>query len=224
MVCVFLNEEKKPNYILRRERQLRGWSQQKMAELIGTSEDVISRWERGKRRPSPFFQEKMCVLSGKNAEELGFIQPHLPQPSTIITLVPDINQAVNERLDQSEGIVNLSWEAWFASRPKHAKREITKLLSDLEKMIYMPLSSIQVLRTKELIIRCHGLIGTMYLDALQENVAFYHYTQALEDPRGKYVCLLYVLKEPLNSEALIKAGDDASHVVVCATMRRWGVW
>jgi 8-oxo-dGTP diphosphatase len=33
-----------------------------------------------------------------------------------------------------------------------------------------------------------------------------------EDPRGKYVCLLYVLREPLNPEALIEAGDDASRV------------
>src|SRR5258706_1408156 len=33
-----------------------------------------------------------------------------------------------------------------------------------------------------------------------------------EDPRGKYVCLLYVLSEPLGPEASIEAGDDASHV------------
>ncbi len=31
-----------------------------------------------------------------------------------------------------------------------------------------------------------------------------------EDPRGKYVCLLYVLSEPLGPEARIEAGDDAS--------------
>lgn len=33
-----------------------------------------------------------------------------------------------------------------------------------------------------------------------------------EDPRGKYVCLLYVLREPLSSSVLVEAGDDASHV------------
>ncbi len=33
-----------------------------------------------------------------------------------------------------------------------------------------------------------------------------------EDPRGKYVCLLYVLSEPLSPEDSIEAGDDASHV------------
>ncbi len=33
-----------------------------------------------------------------------------------------------------------------------------------------------------------------------------------EDPRGKYVCLLYILREPLGSEARTEAGDDASRV------------
>jgi 8-oxo-dGTP diphosphatase len=33
-----------------------------------------------------------------------------------------------------------------------------------------------------------------------------------EDPRGKYVCLLYVLREPLSPEASVEAGDDASRV------------
>ncbi len=39
-----------------------------------------------------------------------------------------------------------------------------------------------------------------------------HTFEDFEDPRGKYVCLLYVLSEPLSSEATIVAGDDASHV------------
>lgn len=33
-----------------------------------------------------------------------------------------------------------------------------------------------------------------------------------EDPRGKYICLLYVLSEPLSSQTQIEAGDDASLV------------
>ena len=33
-----------------------------------------------------------------------------------------------------------------------------------------------------------------------------------EDPRGKYVCLLYVLSEPLGPDVRIEAGDDVSHV------------
>jgi 8-oxo-dGTP diphosphatase len=40
-----------------------------------------------------------------------------------------------------------------------------------------------------------------------------------EDPRGKYVCLLYVLSEPLSPEASIEAGDDASHVHAVENMQ-----
>jgi 8-oxo-dGTP diphosphatase len=36
--------------------------------------------------------------------------------------------------------------------------------------------------------------------------------QDFEDPRGKYLCLLYVLSEPLGPDAKIEAGDDAAHV------------
>jgi len=39
-----------------------------------------------------------------------------------------------------------------------------------------------------------------------------HSYEDFEDPRGKYVCLLYVLSEPLSPEAPIEAGDDASRV------------
>lgn len=173
-----MDGEKKPNSILRRERQLRGWSQQKVARLVETSEDVVSRWERGERKPSPFYQEKFCALYGKTAEELGFLPPCLNQSPTLVTLVTDINQAINERLEQAESIINLAWEAWFGSRPKQATREITKLLPTLEKMTNMPVATVHVLHIKELVIRCHGLLGTIYLDALQNDAAFYHYIQA----------------------------------------------
>ncbi len=150
-----------------------------MAELVGTSEDVVSRWERGERRPSPFFQEKFCLLYGKNAAELGFIQLYLPRHSSpIITVVTDINQTTNEQLDHAESIINLAWEAWFGSRPKQVTREITKLLPLLEKMLSLPLAAIDVLRAKELIIRCHGLLGTIYLDGIQNDSALYHYIRA----------------------------------------------
>ncbi|HEU5380337.1 MAG TPA: helix-turn-helix transcriptional regulator [Ktedonobacteraceae bacterium] len=68
-----MDNERKPNSILRHERRLRGWSQRKVADLLDTSEDVVSRWERGERRPSPFFQEKLCALYRKSAEELGIL-------------------------------------------------------------------------------------------------------------------------------------------------------
>ncbi|GCE47866.1 anaphase-promoting complex subunit 5 [Thermosporothrix hazakensis] len=64
----------KQNQRLRRERELRGWSQAKVAQEIGTDPATVSRWERGLSFPYPYFRERLCALFGKNAEELGLVQ------------------------------------------------------------------------------------------------------------------------------------------------------
>lgn len=204
---------KKPNNILRHERQVRGWSQQRIAEFLGTSEDVVSRWERGERKPSPFFQEKLCVLYGKTAVELGFIQPavqHLPPVS--IAHMTDIGQTIHERLEQAESMIDLAWEAWFASRPKQAAREMTKLLPGLEKLAYIPSNAMQSFRVKELVIRCHGLLGAVCLDALQNDTAFYHYMQAHRFAEEIHDTNLAVTYLALMGDVLRRQNDKASAV------------
>jgi tetratricopeptide (TPR) repeat protein/transcriptional regulator with XRE-family HTH domain len=64
----------KVNQRLRRERELRGWSQARVAGEIGTDPATVSRWERGLSFPYPYFREKLCALFEKNAEELGLVQ------------------------------------------------------------------------------------------------------------------------------------------------------
>jgi transcriptional regulator with XRE-family HTH domain len=63
-----------PNNRLRYEREIRGWSQSRVAEALGTNPDRISRWERGFCDISPYYREKLCELFGKNAVELGLLQ------------------------------------------------------------------------------------------------------------------------------------------------------
>ncbi|SRR6266496_3009622 len=65
------HEPGKPNDLLRQEREKRGLSQARLAELIGAASSMISRWERGARGTEPFYQEKLCELFGKDAVELG---------------------------------------------------------------------------------------------------------------------------------------------------------
>src|SRR5438874_5040462 len=65
---------KTPNTRLRHERELRGWSQSKIAGEIGTNTDRISRWECGDSAVSPYYRERLCTLFGKNAAELGLIE------------------------------------------------------------------------------------------------------------------------------------------------------
>lgn len=67
-------EEKRPNIQLRRERELKGWSQRMVAEQIETNPQTVTRWELGENKPSRYFQTKLCELFGKSAEELGFMQ------------------------------------------------------------------------------------------------------------------------------------------------------
>lgn len=72
-----------PNH-LRYERDLRGWSQAKVAEEVGTDARSVGRWERGDTFPGPHFREKLCELFGKNAQELGLVEDHgLDQNDTI---------------------------------------------------------------------------------------------------------------------------------------------
>ncbi len=63
-----------PNIKLRRERELRGWSQTALAEQIGAQTQLVTRWEKGNAFPSPYYREKLCLLFAKNAEELGLIK------------------------------------------------------------------------------------------------------------------------------------------------------
>src|SRR5947209_737161 len=63
-----------PNRRLRQARELRGWSQAKVAEQIGTDATTVSRWERGLFSPTPYFRERLCALFSKNAEELGLLE------------------------------------------------------------------------------------------------------------------------------------------------------
>jgi transcriptional regulator with XRE-family HTH domain len=72
-----------PKSSLRQAREMRGWSQARVAQTIGADVGTISRWERGICTPSPYFREKLCLLFEMDAHELGFLKFELPPASTI---------------------------------------------------------------------------------------------------------------------------------------------
>ena len=90
-----MEKAREPNDLLRHEREMRGWSQSRLAELIGTDTSMISRWEHGARKPDPFYREKLCMLFGKNALELGFLEKPtdhvLPQRNSSSVISPVTN-------------------------------------------------------------------------------------------------------------------------------------
>jgi transcriptional regulator with XRE-family HTH domain len=69
-------EEFVPNERLRRARSLKGWSQAEVADKVGTSFEMVSRWERGITIPNPYYRERICAVLGQTPEELGFRSDH----------------------------------------------------------------------------------------------------------------------------------------------------
>lgn len=61
-----------PN-ILKNERILRGWSQERLGNQLGCGAKTVSAWENGKALPSPYYLQQLCGLFGKNTLELGLI-------------------------------------------------------------------------------------------------------------------------------------------------------
>lgn len=74
------------NEQLRQARNVKGWTQQEVAEKIGVLPNNYSRWERGEAFPSSYSRKKLSKLFGKSEQELGLvrkptsIQPPLAPP------------------------------------------------------------------------------------------------------------------------------------------------
>ncbi len=60
-------------HLLKAEREQRGWSLVRLAELLGTTSRTVSRWEQAIAIPSPYYREQLCVLYNKTAQELGLL-------------------------------------------------------------------------------------------------------------------------------------------------------
>ena len=65
-----LISDPQPRLRLTEARISRKWSQQDVADRIGTTHLNVSRWERGITKPGPYFRRKLCSLFGKSEQEL----------------------------------------------------------------------------------------------------------------------------------------------------------
>ena len=70
-----------PNQKLRYERERRAWSQQEVADVVGTTPLNVSRWERGVTIPGPYFRQKLCEVFEKTAQELGLVSENIAPDS-----------------------------------------------------------------------------------------------------------------------------------------------
>lgn len=242
------SDSKKPkpqkNVLLQRERDSRNWTLQDVADKLfnmcikegrksGISADTVGRWERGVSKPEIHYRAKLCDLFDKNAMELGFLdqqssddsQKGSPKEDAAVHFTRSIfDLEVADKLDSAESIINLAWEAWFASRPREATRVVNKLLPSLEKIAYSIYLPVQTLQAKKLAIRAHGLLGSVCLDASQNDTALFHYMQAHRfaeeihdtDLVATYLCLVGDVLRQQNDQSgalshMENARDLASH-------------
>src|SRR5262245_50525441 len=77
----------RPRPRLRALREERGWTQQEVAEQVsrlawlrrhehvGVNADMVSKWERGEKQPTPRYRELLCLLFETDAHGLGLGGP-----------------------------------------------------------------------------------------------------------------------------------------------------
>jgi transcriptional regulator with XRE-family HTH domain len=112
------SEEFVPNERLRQARSLKSWSQAELAEQVGTSFEMVSRWERGITLPGPHYRKRLCTVLGQTAEELGLVRnlknPFIPPTSPFVLLASshaDAEKAIVSHLKtalEERGITLLS--------------------------------------------------------------------------------------------------------------------
>lgn len=73
-----------PNHLLRSARESHGWTQEELAEKIGTTSVTISRWESGITFPSRYFRKKLSTLYGQSIRALGLLpEDSINPPHTV---------------------------------------------------------------------------------------------------------------------------------------------
>ncbi|HET8844761.1 MAG TPA: NB-ARC domain-containing protein, partial [Ktedonobacteraceae bacterium] len=60
---------------LKYERVRRGWSQEKLAQKIGSTAKTILRWERGLHLPTPELKQQLALVFETSIEALGLLTP-----------------------------------------------------------------------------------------------------------------------------------------------------
>lgn len=96
------------------ERKRRLWSQQEVADAIGTTQRTVSRWELGLMTPGPYFRAKLCDLFSKRPQELDLLGK-TEYEETSSDLPPDTPFST-----QDQGV--LLWTVPYARNPHFTGR------------------------------------------------------------------------------------------------------
>src|SRR6266566_2790447 len=155
-----------------------GYTLQEVADEVGISRRTLTSYVTGEVPTPRTYLEKIAYTIGCDTDELVIHPTHHsgtqtssellssqkesiapkseqehPSPAIIgasqITPYFLLDQTIEERLDTAESLIDLAWEAWFASRPKKAARSVSRLLPHLEKSAHGLYQPGHTLRAKE---------------------------------------------------------------------------
>ncbi len=90
------------NQKLQEERLRRGWTQQEVANRVGTTVVNVSRWERGVTSPGPYFRQQLSTLFAKDADALGFGSDESSDMINADTRILSASSAADEQAQQQE--------------------------------------------------------------------------------------------------------------------------
>ena len=108
------------NHKLITERKLQGWSQAKLAKVLGVTTRTVIRWEQGLAVPQPNYRKKLGALFGKTAQELGLLwdtdendtvqeapssAPHSTPPDVSAQVSPLADPSIPQTLDRTKNLV-----------------------------------------------------------------------------------------------------------------------
>ncbi|GHO88329.1 helix-turn-helix domain-containing protein [Dictyobacter formicarum] len=110
------SKQKTFSEIVKYQREMRGWSQARMAEELGTTPNRISSWERNVSVPSAYFREKLCSRLDMDAYELGLVME--PSPTIPTGLTEDQAATLTPVMEISEVVAEIP-----ASEPPPAPRK-----------------------------------------------------------------------------------------------------
>src|SRR5690242_17358795 len=161
-----------PNVRLRHERQLRGWSQAHLAEQIDVPDYYISRWERGEVLPSPYYQQKLCEVFGKTAEELGMLQ------TTPLTLTVDHSPMV-EQLPFPQPQVHPTPLAQTLKQPRSKRKGKSPVLQALVILVLLSAGLGTILFSRASPMPVSSVIGHLYF--LSSDQTRVHSNQGIAD-------------------------------------------
>jgi len=126
-------------------RRILGWTQDKLAEALQTSQDIISQWETGKYRPSEEHQHQLDQLATKLAKQEGKGQEkQVKRKSKKTLLMEELNLTEEEFEKYASEFAKNRWK--YAQSPKDYVDWFTPYRIINEKPFYYRLSDVLILR------------------------------------------------------------------------------